>query len=76
MGKVSKKDEVVRLRCCGHVMRRGEDYVERRATKMEIHEGLREEGLREESDGWIKWGMVSDSSDCDAWSVKYIPLGP
>ena len=39
-----------RLRWCGHVMRREEHYVGRRAMEMKVQGEGREEGLNE--DGW------------------------
>ena len=52
MGEITKKVQERRLKWYGHVMRREEDYVGRRAMGLEV-QGLRKRGrlLRKDGDG-------------------------
>ena len=52
MGETAKKAQERRLKSYGHVMRRDEHYVGRRAMEMEVQRRRKEEGLRE--DGWTR----------------------
>ena len=62
VGEITKKVQERRLKWYGHVMRREEHYVGRRAMVMKVQGEGREEDLRE--DGWTKWRMTSKRRDC------------
>ena len=63
VGEITKKVQERRLKWYGHVMRREEYYVGRRAMEMKVQgrKKRREEDLRE--DGWTKWRMTSKRRD-------------
>ena len=60
--EITKKVQERRLKWYGHVMRREEHYVGRRAIVMKVQGEEREEDLRE--DGWTKYRMTSKRRDC------------
>ena len=53
VGEITKKVQERRLKWHGHVMRREEHYVGRRAIEMKVH-GRRKRGRLLREDGWTK----------------------